>query len=71
MTLGFAPGTRRYSRRFFGKKKVSIAWVIRDAITRYPTDQTQKKGGGNPTNVLPPMLVFSHEPQIYPRDING
>jgi hypothetical protein len=53
------------------EKKVSIAWVISDAISRYPTEQPQKKGGGNPTNVLPPMLVFSHEPQIYPRDING
>jgi hypothetical protein len=27
------------------EKKVSIAWVISDAITRYPTDQPQKKGG--------------------------
>jgi hypothetical protein len=45
MTLGFAPGTRRYWRRFFGKKKVSIAWVISDAISRYSTDQPQKKGG--------------------------
>jgi hypothetical protein len=45
MTLGFAPGTRRYSRRFFGKKKVSIAWVIRDAISRYLIEQPQKIRG--------------------------
>jgi hypothetical protein len=28
------------------EKTVSIAWVISDAISRYPTDQTQKKGVG-------------------------
>jgi hypothetical protein len=45
MTLGFAPGTRRYWRRFFGKKKVSIAWVISDDISRYLIEQTQKIRG--------------------------
>jgi hypothetical protein len=42
MTLGFAPGTRRYWRRFFGKKKVSIAWVISDASMEYLSEELKK-----------------------------
>jgi predicted transcriptional regulator len=34
------------------EKKVSIAWVIRDAITKYLSEEA-KKYRGDPTDVLP------------------
>jgi hypothetical protein len=52
ITLNLAAEDKAALEKIADEKKVSIAWVIRDAITRYLTEQPQKIRG------VPPQMSY-------------
>jgi hypothetical protein len=51
--MNLAPQDRSVLGKIADEKKVSIAWSIRDAMTRYLTEQPQKIRGVTPQMSYP------------------
>ena len=45
ITLSLSSEDKAALIKIADQKRVSIAWVIRDAITRYPSDESKKSEG--------------------------